>query len=179
MSDNIVLIGFSGTGKTTVGRALSARLAWEFKDTDQAIVDRFGRSIASVFRDDGELVFRAAERDAVADACDGTERVISVGGGAPVDPVNRELLRAGNLVIRLDASPETILHRLRHGPNAEERPMVAGDDPLPRIRALLASRTEAYSLAQLIVPTEGRSVDAIVDDICRAVQPRASKDGPT
>src|SRR5205823_5915065 len=92
--DNIVLIGFSGTGKTTVGRALSARLAWEFKDTDQAIVDRFGRSIASVFRDDGEIIFRAAERDAIVEACDGTGRVISVGGGAPVDPSNRELLRA-------------------------------------------------------------------------------------
>jgi shikimate kinase len=153
------------------------RLAWEFKDTDQAIVDRFGRSIASVFRDDGETVFRAAERDAVVEACDGTGRVISVGGGAPVDPSNRELLRTGNIVVRLDASPEAILDRLRHGPNAEERPMVAGADPLPRINALLASRSEAYAIAHLIVPTEGRTVDAIVDDIWLAVQQRASKDG--
>ncbi len=170
MPGNAVLIGFSGTGKSTVGRALATRLGWDLVDTDQFIVDRFGRSIASLFRDDGEVAFRAAERQAVTAACDGSRRVISVGGGAVVDPTNRALLCEGNLVVRLDASPETILRRLRDGSNAEERPMIASADPLARITALLASRAEAYAISDLVFQTEGRTIEAIVDEIVVAVQ---------
>ena len=167
---NTILIGFSGTGKSTVGRALADRLGWDLRDTDDMIVARFGRSIAAVFRDEGEAAFRAAEKDAVRAACGGSRRVISVGGGAVVDQANRSVLAAGNVVVRLDANPETILSRLRRGVNAEERPMIAGADPLARIKALLANRAEAYAAADIVVSTDDRSIPAIVNDIVEQVR---------
>ncbi|MGH2458490.1 MAG: shikimate kinase [Chloroflexota bacterium] len=165
MPDNIVLIGFSGTGKSSVGRLLADRLDWPFIDTDDLIVERFGKAIGAVFRDQGEAAFRAAERDAVAIACAGARRVISLGGGAPVDPDNRARLGDRNLVVRLDALPETIFDRLTRGRSGEERPMLAGADPLARIRALLEARTEAYAIADLTVDTEGRTTDDVVGTI--------------
>jgi shikimate kinase len=175
---NIVLIGFSGTGKTTVSRALAARLGWLVVDVDQLIVERFGRSIASVFRDEGEVAFRSVERDAIADACAGSRRVVSVGGGATVELSSRALVRDGNLVVRLDASPETIFDRLRNSPNAEERPMLAGPDPLSRIKALLSDRSDAYAIANLVIPTEGKSIESIVDEIVAAVRQTPAVPGP-
>jgi shikimate kinase len=163
--DNLILIGFSGTGKSTVARRLAARLGWSLVDTDGDIVKRFGKSIAQVFRDVGEPTFRAAERDAVVTRCRGAHQVISVGGGAPVDPVGRAAICDGNIVVRLDATPETILRRLREGPNAEERPMVAGPDPLGRIRSLLGARSDAYAIADFSVDTENRAPDVVVDDV--------------
>lgn len=165
LPDNIILIGFSGTGKSSVGRTLAARLARPFVDTDVLLVRRFGKTIAEVFRDDGEAVFRAAEREVVAEACAGVHQVISLGGGAPVDPISRNIIRDRNWVVRLEASPETILHRLRTGPGAEERPMLAGPDPLGRIQSLLAAREDAYSIADVVVSTEGRSVDDVAAEI--------------
>jgi shikimate kinase len=162
---NVVLVGFSGTGKTTIGQLLARRLGWEFVDTDQRIVARLGKSIAAVFRDDGEAVFRAAEREEVAHACAGTRTVISLGGGAVVDPSSRALVCAGNRLTRLEAAPETILQRLRSSPDAEERPMVAGADPLARIRALLAARADSYAVAESAVDTEGRGPEEIVEEI--------------
>jgi shikimate kinase len=173
--DNIVLIGFSGTGKTTVSRALAARFGWDVVDVDQSIVDRFGRSIASLFRDDGEVAFRAYESEAIVAACGGSRRVVSVGGGAPVDPVNRAVILDGNLVVRLDAGPETILERLQNGPNAEERPMLDGPDPLVRIKALLASRVDAYSIAHVVVSTEGKAIDDVVNEIVAVARPTPAR----
>jgi shikimate kinase len=172
---NIVLIGFSGTGKSTVGRALAARLGWDVVDVDQSIVDRFGRSIASVFRHAGEVAFRAAESEAIAAACAGTQRVVSVGGGATVDPKNRAIVRDGNLVVRLEAGPETILERLQRDPTFEERPMLAGSDPLTRVKSLLASRADAYAIANVAISTDNRTIDAIVDEIVAVAGPSPTR----
>jgi shikimate kinase len=158
---NIVLIGFSGTGKTTVGRYLARQLGWPFVDTDQLVVDRFGLPIARLFVDRGEAFFRAAERDAVAAACAGRGQVISVGGGAPVDPTNQACMRDGNQVVCLSASPETILWRLHASPNAEERPMLAGADPRSRVRTLLPARADAYAIANLVVDTENKDAETV------------------
>jgi shikimate kinase len=162
---NLVLIGFSGTGKSTVAGELAARLGWLAVDTDADLVARFGMSIGNVFREVGEPAFRAAEREAVVERCEGTKQVISVGGGAPVDPVGRAAILDGNVVVRLDATPETILRRLREGPNAEERPMVAGVDPLGRIQSLLAARSAAYAIADYLVDTENRTPAAVALDV--------------
>ncbi len=174
MPDNLVLIGFSGTGKSAVARSLSARLGWPLVDTDQAIVERFGKSIATVFRDDGEAVFRAAEREIVAKACAGRRQVISLGGGASVDLRSRALIKQGNFVVRLDASPETMLRRMRSSPGAEERPMLAGEEPLARIRRLLAERGEAYAIADIVVDTEGRTVEQVATAVIEALEQRGN-----
>lgn len=180
--DNLVLIGFSGTGKSSVGRILAARLGWPAVDTDQLIVQRFGRSIAEVFRDEGEAVFRAVEREVVAACCRGSRQVVSLGGGAPVDPTNRAAIRRGNVVVRLAASPETILARLRGSPGAEERPLLAGADPLGKIRTLLAERETAYAIADLTIDTEERSPAEVAELILaacarRGVRPSAAAPG--
>ncbi len=170
MPGNVVLIGFSGSGKSAVGQLLAERLGWSFVDTDEAIVRRFGKSIAAIFREEGEAAFRAAERDVVALACADARQVISVGGGAPVDRGNRARLLDGNLVVRLEASPETILARLRAASGAEERPLLAGDDPLSRIRSLRAARVEAYAIAHHVVETEGRTPPDVAREVSEVVR---------
>lgn len=168
--DNLVLIGFSGTGKSTVGRMLSQQLGWPFVDVDQEIVGYFGWSIAAIFAREGEAAFRQVERSMVERACEGRRQVLSLGGGATVDPISRALVRDGNLVVRLEASPETILTRLRHGPGAEERPMLQTAEPLARIRSLLAARSEAYAIAHRSIDTDGRSPREVADEVARLVE---------
>lgn len=168
MFSNLVLLGFSGSGKSSVGRIVAGRLEWTFVDTDALIVERFGMPIARLFREQGEDVFRAAEREAVAAACADRHRVISPGGGAPVDPTNRLLLRTGNLVVRLEASPEELLRRLRTRGATEERPLLAASDPLERIRDLLAARAVAYDIANVVVNTEGCTPEEVADAVLRA-----------
>lgn len=167
---NLVFIGFSGTGKSAVSRLVAERLGWPLVDTDRLIVEQFGKSIAAVFQDEGEAVFRAAEREIVARACEGRRRVISVGGGAPVDLDNRSSMRDGNIVVQLAASPETIYHRLRTSPGAEERPMLAGSDPLLHIRRLLTERNDAYGIADVVVDTEGKTPEEVTDAVLDALE---------
>ncbi len=173
MPDNVVLIGFSGSGKSSVGRLLASRLGWPFVDTDELLVNRFGRPIGHVFRDHGEAAFRAAEGEVVAAVCAGSRQVISLGGGAPVDPESRAKIGDQNLVIRLDASPGTIFRRLTASPGAEERPMLAGEDPFGRIKALLQARVGAYAIADLAIDTEQRTVEEVVDTIVRTLETKA------
>lgn len=168
MCNNLVLIGFSGSGKSSVGRILARRLGWSFVDTDALIVERFGMPIARLFREQGEAAFRAAEREAVAAACASRHQVISLGGGAPVDATNRRVLSDdGNLIVRLEASPEELLRRLRSQGPTEERPLLAGSDPLERIRGLLAVRGEAYAIANLAIDTDGLSPEEVAEAILR------------
>lgn len=166
MPGNIVLIGFSGSGKTSVGQALARRLGWAFIDTDDAIVAADGRPIPRIFREDGEARFRELERAAVARCCAATCTVISTGGGAPVDPRNRALLREGNHVVWLDAPPETLHARLMADRGGPERPLLQADDPLRRICELLELRLPIYrATATLIIPTDGLTPEQVADRI--------------
>lgn len=152
-SRNVYLIGFSGTGKSAVGRELAARLGRELVDTDEEIVRLFHKSIDRVFAEEGEVRFRQVERALVEAASLRPDLVVSLGGGAILDPASRARVLAG-IAVRLDASPETILCRLRRD-GTEVRPLLAGEDPLSRIRALKASREQVYSTAHLTVDTDG------------------------
>lgn len=175
MPNNVVLIGFSGTGKSAVGRALAERLGWPLVDTDARLVERFGCAIGDYFRIHGEAPFRAAEAEEVVNACGGERQVISVGGGAPVPPDNWAAIASGNLVVRLNASLDTIWRRLNEMPGAEERPMLTGDDPRGRMERLLAEREAVYGRAELTVDTDVLSVAAVVDRIVPEVQRRLGK----
>ena len=169
---NLVITGFSGTGKSLVGREVARRLCWDFLDTDDEIVKQAGRPIAEIFARDGEDRFREMEREAVSRACRQTETVIAVGGGAIIDPRNRRLLAESGLIICLEARPETIHERLFRqaaaNPKTEARPLLATDDPLGSIRELKAARQPHYANVDWAVHTDRLSISRVAAEVVRA-----------
>lgn len=179
----VVLIGFSGTGKSTSSRLLAERLGWSWVDTDDEIERRWGTSVPAIFRDHGEAAFRTSEREALVSALGRDQVVIATGGGAVVDADAWRvdaLGTPGTLVIALDANPETMLARLRRQAATEgeavERPMLAGADPLGRIRGLKEARAAAYGRAHLTLSSDGVSANALADEL--AVVVRAARGEP-
>jgi shikimate kinase len=155
---NLALIGFMGTGKTSIGRLVAARLQFEFVDTDASIEARAGKSISRLFAEDGEALFRQQERAVVLELAARARVVIATGGGLGADPVNLESLRAHAWIVCLCASAELIWERTRHH---DHRPLLQGPDALLRIRELLARREPFYRQADLLVSTEYRSAHEI------------------
>ncbi len=153
--ENIVLIGFMGCGKTTVGRELHQRLGYQLVDMDQVIEQRAGKPITAIFADDGEAAFRAMETGLLRElaAEHAGRRIISTGGGVVVRSENRDLLRRMGYVVWLDAPLEVILERT--GRN-RQRPLLHTEDPAARIRALLEEREPLYQeSAHLKLDTAG------------------------
>ena len=147
---DLVLVGLPGGGKTAAARRLARRHGAEPIDLDEVIAAAAGRPIPAIFDEEGEAGFRARERAAVAalgppDVAPGLGRVISTGGGAPIDPRNRWLLYRGRHVAWLDAPAEVLAQRIRHSPNP--RPLLAGRDPIGTMRGLAASRARFYAPA--------------------------------
>jgi shikimate kinase len=165
--DNLILVGFSCSGKTTLGRNVARRLRMTFVDSDRAIEDMTGRSIPEIFREEGEAAFRAFEREAIARILDHTNQVVSTGGGAFVDPENRDRLRNGNLVIHLQVRPETVVDRLRNSKSGRPRPLLEYPDPLQRVIDLMAERKEAYTAAHVTIGVDDRSRYEIVGELRR------------
>jgi shikimate kinase len=153
---NIILCGFMGVGKTTVGRLVAARLGWAFTDTDDVIAARAGKSIPAIFTEEGEAAFRALERDLCAEIASWRRTVVATGGGIVLDPANREALMRAGLVVCLHAPADELARRLAH---QTDRPLLAGHDhDLPaQIAALLASRADAYTALPFQVESAGRS----------------------
>lgn len=160
MSDrNVVLTGFMGTGKTTVGRALADRLGWEFVDTDRIIEERHG-PITEIFAEHGEGAFRQFERDVADELADRRRLVIATGGRMLVDAVNAQRLAETGDVVCLVASLDTILERVDVDGAGATRPLLRGDDVRARVAALLAERSEAYGAFRQL-DTDGRSPDEL------------------
>ena len=142
--DNIILIGFMGCGKTSVGIKLSYRLKQTFLDTDKQIEKKQGRSIREIFASDGEAAFRQMETECIKELLAGTgnsKQIFSTGGGTPVKEENRELLKRLGTVVYLKVSPEVVYERLK---GDTSRPLLQTDNPKGRIEELLGSRKEAY-----------------------------------
>ena len=169
---NLVLIGFSFTGKSTVARLLARRLRWRVVDTDRIIRERTGQTPQEIFAAQGEAAFRAIERQIVQEVCRGQRQVIATGGGAPIDPVGRSAIFDGNVVVLLDASPEAIFQRLTRSASGEHRPMLDSAEPLERIRSLKTQRDPIYRQAHLIVETERLAPGESADLIYRLVNMR-------
>jgi shikimate kinase len=177
---NIILTGFMGTGKTSVGKRLARRLGWQFVDIDSLIVASAKESVVNLFAEHGEAVFRRLEQRAIRRVVRGDEQVIATGGGAFVNPTNRSLLRTVGPVICLTAKPSTILQRV--GPTAARRPMLTppsagqGEGAVrSRIERLLQQRAPAYAKADLRIATDGASVEEAVERIWDAIGPGESK----
>ncbi len=154
----IVLVGFMGAGKTTIGQLLAERLGLPFTDSDQVIEQRAGRPVAQIFAEDGEPAFRALEHQVIADLLDGPALVLALGGGAAEHPGTRERLAAAK-VVYLQVGYEQALHRVGGDPS---RPLLARPD----LAATYQRRLPVYAgIATLTVPTDGRAPGAIGADI--------------
>ncbi len=159
---NIALIGFMGTGKSTVGRLVAEQLRFELVDTDALIEQRTGKKICDIFAENGEPAFRQLESQLVLELATRTHIVISTGGGLPTNPANLESLKAHSLVICLWASPEGIYERVR---DQTHRPLLHDPSPLEKIRTLLAAREQFYRQADVLVNSELRSAREVAQQV--------------
>jgi shikimate kinase len=170
MKGNVYLVGLMGAGKTTVGRLLARRLKLRFYDSDHEIERRCGVKIPVIFEIEGEAGFRAREEQAIAELTALQGIVLATGGGAVVSEENRRRLAAGGTVVYLSARPEDLLERVRQDRN---RPLLAGADPLGRLRELHTARDPLYrSIADLVVETGAQSVPALARALLERLETR-------
>jgi len=164
----IVLIGFMGSGKTSVGLRLSYKQRRPVEDTDKLIERREGVTVSEIFAGKGEAYFREAETRLLEELVERKRQgIFSVGGGTPLSPRNRELLKRLGTVVYLRVRPETVYERLKWD---DTRPLLQCDDPRERIRELLESRREAYeSCADIIVDVDDLEIDEIQEIIMKEI----------
>ncbi len=142
LQPNIILTGFMGTGKTTLGRLLAERLGYEFIDTDTLIEAQIGQTIAELFQTEGEAAFRKLESKLVEELAQKEGLVIATGGGLVLDPKNVAILSESGQIICLTASPEEILARVSK--QQDVRPLLQEEDPQAKIIELLQQRDSTY-----------------------------------
>ncbi|MDN3267569.1 shikimate kinase [Streptomyces sp. MA15] len=166
MSPRLVLTGPMGVGKSTVGRLLAERLGVAYRDTDDDIVAAEGRTIADIFVEDGEPAFRALEKEAVRQALASHDGVLTLGGGAILDPDTRALL-AAERVVYLSMDVEEAARRTGLG---AARPLLAVN-PRKQWRELMEARRHLYEeTATAVVPTDGRTPEEVADAVLDALE---------
>ena len=161
---NIILMGFMGAGKTTIGKKLSKALNWEFIDTDAYIEEEQGRKISDIFAEDGEMAFRDMETDLLKRLQNGENQfVLSIGGGMPVREENRALLRNLGMVVYLKTSKEEIIRRVSGDKN---RPLLQGGDLEEKVTNLMNARECIYiETAHVEIVTDGKTPEQVVKEI--------------
>jgi shikimate kinase len=161
--ERVVLVGFMGSGKTTVGRLLAARLGWTFVDLDDEVEAATGTKVAELFRTRGEEEFRRLEAEAGVAALKRAHTVIAPGGGWSLAPGRLDGLPEGTLTVWLEVTAETAVGRAtRHG---RVRPLLLGRDPVAKAKALLAERQPVYARARLQVDAETASPASLAQTI--------------
>lgn len=161
LTKHIILIGFMGAGKTTVGSKLADKLSYPFFDTDKLIVDAEGISVDRLFAEKGEEFFRLAETGALKKVINNPPSIIATGGGIVLSPINRDIINSQHVVL-LDATSTEIIRRIG---DSTERPLIKGD-AWDKINTLLRERNEIYKdLADIIISTDNKSIDQITDEI--------------
>jgi shikimate kinase len=168
----IVLVGFMGAGKTTVGRLLASQLGLRFADSDLVIEQRYGRSVAEIFTEDGEAMFRAREQQVIAELMGGPEAVVAVGGGAVEHPGTRRLLRTATVVYLRISYAEA----LRRVGGDSSRPLLRRPD----VEDIYRRRLRVYeSVAALTITAEGREAETVCRDVLgRLVRARKGPSPP-
>jgi shikimate kinase len=161
---NLYLVGFMGTGKTTIGRCVAARLGYEFLDSDHEIERLRGCSVNDIFAREGEPAFRRYEREFIEHGHPATSQVVACGGGLIVQDGMLELVRNCGVIVCLHATLDTIFRRTSQ---TGTRPLLNVADPAERIRVLYAQREPIYRRAGTMILTEGRSVPEIVSHVLR------------
>jgi shikimate kinase len=151
MKKNIVLIGFMGTGKTTVGKILARSLGYKLIDIDQCVEEKERRKISEIFEKEGEAAFRKLEKSMIRWASGAASSVITTGGGAVIDPENRDMLAENGIIVALTATPETIYQRVKR---SGHRPLLKTGDVLAEIKKLLEARRPFYEKADVSFVTD-------------------------
>lgn len=165
---NVALFGFMGVGKSAVGRILAERNGLRFVDLDAEIEARAGKSIPSIFEEEGEAAFREIEKAVALEAAARDRQVIACGGSTVLDAESREGLSETSRMILLTAEPATILERVEA--EGETRPLLQVDDRIGGIESLLAARNPHYiRAADLIVDTTGRTPQQVAEDIMNLI----------
>ena len=166
-NSSIALIGYRGTGKTTVAQVLARRLSFDWVDADVEVELRAGKSIAAIFEEAGEQAFRDLEADVVADLCQRERTVLALGGGAVLRESNREWLSNCHQIAWLQASAAAIARRLEADPaTADRRPNLTNRGGLHEIEQMLVQREPIYrACATLEVDTEAKDPAEIADEI--------------
>jgi 3-dehydroquinate synthase len=168
---NIALIGFSTTGKSAVGKRVAEWLGWEFVDIDDEVVKICGKTIPEIFKHEGEDRFRQLEHDALKRTCNRENIVIATGGGAILELRNQDLLHETSIIVCLEAKAETIHQRLMndtlYSSNPVVRPLLAGDNPLERIKRLKISRQPRYAIADWTVHTDNLNLEEVSREVIR------------
>lgn len=168
----IYLIGFSGTGKSTVARLVGAQLGWPSYDLDQIIAERSGMRIPTIFEREGEAGFRDRESAALRSVAEAGACVVATGGGLPLREENRQMMQHSGWVITLEGRPETLHARLvcqreQAEPDAI-RPLLDVAAPLEQIRTLKQNRQPIYALADWTIHTDRLSPAQVAAEIVRA-----------
>ena len=167
---NLYLVGFMGTGKSTVGRQVAKQLGFQFLDSDHEIEVRQGRTVARIFTEDGEAKFRGMEQEFIEHGHPGQRCVVACGGGLVVPPGMLERLRQHGIVICMHAPIETILQRTMH---TSHRPLLEVDDREARLRELYAQREEIYRRTGTMVLTDSRPLREIASHVLRVYRQEA------
>jgi len=167
MFKNIILTGFMGVGKTSVGMQLAKDLGYTFVDTDTLIEADQKITITEIFSTFGEPYFRDVETRIIRQILEDEKQIVSTGGGAVIRDENRAAFKKAGIVICLTARPEVILERIKH---ETHRPLLRTSNPMAKIKELLDSRAKFYSQADLIIDTSEKSADDAVREIKEKVR---------
>ena len=159
--NNLILIGFMGTGKTSTGEVLAEKINASFVDLDLLIEEEAGMTIPDIFSREGEAGFRDRETQALSAVLSNKGQVIATGGGAVLSNKNRRMMQNNGFIILLEASVKVIIQRVE----SSDRPLLQVPDPESRIRQLLQERKEAYSCAHYRVETSGLTPQQVAETI--------------
>ena len=165
---NIFLIGFMGTGKSTVAKALKERTGAEIIEMDQLIAQRENQSIPRIFEKKGEAYFRNLETELLMELQSGEKNIVSCGGGVPMREKNVLEMKKSGKVVLLTALPETVLERVKDN---HDRPLLQNRKSVEGIRELMEQRREKYeAAADVMVATDGKSAETIAREILQTIR---------
>jgi len=175
----VTLIGYRGSGKSSVARPLAARWGWTAVDADDVIEQRAGRTIREIFSQSGEAEFRRLERETIADLVRQSSLVLAAGGGAILDEATRHALRAAGPVVWLRAPVDELAARIaQDATTADRRPNLTSAGGIDEIERVLAEREPLYrQCATLVVETGGRTLDDVVASLARELDPLVRSGG--
>ena len=171
---NLVIIGFMGTGKSALGRALAGELGYEFIDADQMIEAEYGKKISQIFQEEGEAFFRGLENELARKLSKDDRKVIATGGGWVLNPKNIAWSRINGFLISLIARPEIIYERTK---DEGHRPLLTGAEPMAKISRMLDQREGLYRDADLVVDTSRGTLAELTAKIIHELTRRGIVDG--